>query len=162
MPRGGAAKAPRKLVTLSVNQKLEHIRKLEAGASVKSVCEEYGVKKQTVSDIRKAKDKLLTFSLKYNVVEGRENSFVGGRKRMRVSKDENLEEAVTKWFVQQRSCGVKVRGIAIQDAAQKLARHMGITDFTASDGWLWRFRNRHGIGNKVLLGEAASAPTEDV
>ena len=162
MPRGGAAKAPRKLVTLSVNQKLEHIRKLEAGASVKSVCEEYGVKKQTVSDIRKAKDKLLAFSLKYNVVEGRENSFVGGRKRMRVSKDENLEEAVTKWFVQQRSCGVKVRGIAIQDAAQKLARHMGITDFTASDGWLWRFRNRHGIGNKVLLGEAASAPTEDV
>ena len=153
MPRGGAAKAPRKLVTLSVNQKLEHIRKLEAGASVKSVCEEYGVKKQTVSDIRKAKDKLLAFSLKYYVVEGRENSFVGGRKRMRVSKDENLKEAITKWFVQQRSCGVKVRGIAIQDAAQKLARHMGITDFTASDGWLWRFRNRHGIGNKVLHGK---------
>ena len=39
---------------------------------------------------------------------------------------------------------------------------MGITDFTASDGWLWRFRNRHGIGNKFFHGEAASAPTEDV
>ena len=86
MPRSGTAKAPRKLVTLSVNKKLELIRKLEAGASVKSVCEEYGVKKQTVSDIRKAKDKLLAFSLKYNVVEGRENSSVGGRKRMRETK----------------------------------------------------------------------------
>ena len=74
---------------------------------MKSVCEEYGVKKQTVSDIRKAKEKLLAFSVKYNVVEGRENSSLGGRKRMRVSKDENLEEAVTKWFVRQRSCGVK-------------------------------------------------------
>ena len=47
------------------------------------------------------------------MVEGRENSSVGSRKRMRVSKDENLEEAVTKWFVQQRSCGVKVCKIAI-------------------------------------------------
>ena len=129
---------------------------------MKSVCEEYGLKKQTVSDIRKAKDKLLAFSLKYNVIEGRENLSVGGRKRMRVSKDENLEEAVTKVFVQQRSCGVKVREIAIQDGAQKLARYMRITDFTASDGWLWRFRNMHEIGNKVLHGEATSAPTEDV
>ena len=96
------------------------------------------------------------------MVEGRENSSVGGRKRMRVSKDENLEEVISKWFVQQRSCSVKVHGIAIPDAAQKLARHMGITDFIASDGWLWRFRNSHGIGNKVLHGEAASAPTKDV
>ena len=71
------------------------------------------------------------------------------------------DHAVQK-FVQQRSCRAKVRGIAIQGAAQKLARHVRITDFTASDGWSWRFRNRHGIGNKVLLGEAASAPTEDV
>ena len=126
-------------MALSVNKKLELVSKLEARASVKSVCEEYGVKKQTVSDIRKVKDKLLAFSLKYNVVERRENSSVGGRKRMRVSKDENLEEAVTKWFVRQRSCGVKVRGIAIQDAAQKLARHMGITDFTASQGRIQKF-----------------------
>ena len=162
MPREGTAKAPRKFVTLSVNKKLELICKLEAGVSVKSACEEYGVKKQTVSDIRKAKNKLLAFSLKHNVVEGRENSSVGGKKRMRVSKDQNLEETVTKWFVQQRSCGVKVRAIAIQDAAQKLGRHLGITDFTASDGCLWRFRNRHKIGNKVLHGESASASTENV
>ena len=102
--------------------------------AVKSVCEEYGVYQQTVSDIRKAKDKLLAFSLKYKVVEERENLSVGSRKRVRAFKDENLEEAIMKWFVQLRSCVVKVRGIAIQDAAEKLARHMEITDFTASDG----------------------------
>ena len=162
MPGRRTAKALRKLVTLSVNKKLEFIRKLEAGASVKSVCEEYKVKKQTVLDIGKAKDKLLAFSVNYNVIEGCESSSLGGRKRMRVSKDENLEEVVTRWFVQQQSCSVKVHGVAIQDAAQKLARHMGITDFTASDGWLWCFRNRHGIGNKLLHGEAACVPAEDV
>ena len=82
MPGIGTAKAPRKLVTLSVNKKLEFIRKLKAGASVKSVCEEYGVKKQTVLDIRKPKDKLLAFSVKYNVIEGRESLSLGESKRM--------------------------------------------------------------------------------
>ena len=46
------------MTNLTINQKLELLRKLERGVSVASVCEEYGVKKQTVSDIRKAKDKL--------------------------------------------------------------------------------------------------------
>ena len=69
---------------------------------MKSVCEEYGVKKQTVLDIQKAKDKLLAFSVTYNVIEGCENSSLGGRKRMQVSKDENLKEAVMRWFIQQR------------------------------------------------------------
>ncbi|KAG7172206.1 Tigger transposable element-derived protein 1-like 132, partial [Homarus americanus] len=57
----GSKMPKRKYVTLSVNQKLELIRKLEAGASVARVCDEFGVKKQTVSDIRKAKDKLIAF-----------------------------------------------------------------------------------------------------
>ena len=45
----------RKRVNLSVTQKLELIEKIEKGASVAIVCEQYGVKKQTVSDIRKGK-----------------------------------------------------------------------------------------------------------
>ena len=39
----------KKLVNLSIKQKLELISKLE-GASVPRVCELYGIKKQTVSD----------------------------------------------------------------------------------------------------------------
>ena len=39
----------------------------DSGASVVHVCEVYGVKKQTVSDIQKNKDKLIQFSLKYSV-----------------------------------------------------------------------------------------------
>ncbi|KAG7155834.1 Tigger transposable element-derived protein 7-like 23 [Homarus americanus] len=162
MSSRGSKTPKRKYVTLSVNQKLELIRKLEAGALVSRVCDENGVKKQTVSDIRKAKDKLIAFSLKYNVDATSKSSSVGARKRMRVAKDTNLEEAVTKWFVQQRSCGNVVRGVEIQAAAVKLASHMGIENFEASDGWLWRFRNRHGMCNKITHGEAGSAPTEDI
>jgi hypothetical protein len=45
-----------KRANLSVKQKLEFTKKLESGVSVACVCEEYGAKKQTVSDIRKTKD----------------------------------------------------------------------------------------------------------
>jgi transposase-like protein len=40
---------------LSAEQKLEFIEKLETGVPVSRACEEYGVKKETVSDIREAK-----------------------------------------------------------------------------------------------------------
>ncbi|KAG7176917.1 Tigger transposable element-derived protein 7-like 5, partial [Homarus americanus] len=152
MSSRGSNTPKRVYVTLSVDQKLELIRKLVTGASVSRVCDEYGVKKQTVLDIRKTKDKLIAFSLKYNVDTTSKSSSV----------DTNLEEAVTKWFVQQRSCGNVVRGVEIQAAAAKLASHMGIENFEASDGWLWRFRNRHGMRNKITHGEAGSAPTEDI
>ena len=69
---------------------------------------------------------------------------------MKVAKSRELEEAVYKWYVNER-------GLEIADAANKLARRMGIESFKASDGWLWRFRNRHGIGNKVEHGESGSA-----
>ncbi|XP_014782195.1 uncharacterized protein LOC106877732 isoform X5 [Octopus bimaculoides] len=156
------SKKPRKKhATLSVIQKLELIKKLEAGASVRSICTQYGIKKQTVSGIRKAKDKLTTFSLKYNVAANSKLS-VGARKRMRVAKDSNLEEAVTKWFIHQRSCGNNVRGVEIQSAAVKLARDMGVDNFVASDGWLWRFRNRHGMCKKITTGEAGSPSTGEL
>ena len=34
---------------------------------------------------------------------------------------------------------------------------MGIESFKASDGWLWRFLNHYGTGNKVKCGESGSA-----
>ena len=49
---------------------------------------------------------------------------------------------------------MNVSVLEIADAASKLARHMGIESFKASDDWLWRFRNRHGIRNKVERGDS--------
>ncbi|KAG0726146.1 Regulator of G-protein signaling 10 [Chionoecetes opilio] len=40
----------------------EYLEKVESGVSVARVCDEYGVKKQTVSDSRKAKDKLREYA----------------------------------------------------------------------------------------------------
>lgn len=147
----------KKRVILSINQKLELIKKLESGVSVARICDEYGCAKQTVSDIRKAKEKLKKYAIKFDVGVNKDRSgIVRSRKHMKVARNKDLEEAVYKWYVQQRSVKVKVRGIEIMAAAAKLADHMGVA-CQASTGWLWRFRNRHGIVNKLEHGEAGSA-----
>ena len=108
------------------------------------ICDEYGLKKQTVSDIRRSKDKLTSYAIKFDVTPSKDGrSAVHKRKHMKVPESRELVEAVYKWYVQQRSVSVNVRGLEIVDAANKLARHMGIESVKASDYWLWRFRNRH-------------------
>ena len=56
----------KKQTRLSVAEKLQLLKKYEAGVSVKSLCEEYGVKKQTVSDIKKDKERLKQWSATSN------------------------------------------------------------------------------------------------
>ena len=142
----------KKRTRLSVAEKLQLLKKYEAGVSVKSLCEEYGVKKQTVSDIKKDKERLKQWSATSNNL---------GRTSMKGSKQADLDTAVYKWYVQQRAVDVMVRGVDIMAAAEKLAQHMGIA-CQASAGWLWRFRNRHGIRNITPHGEAGSADTNAV
>lgn len=125
-------------VNLTLKQKLEVIEKLESGVSVARLCEQYGIKKQTVSDIKKNKEKIKEFMLKCD----------GGvslpRKHMKPAREAVVEEAVLKWYTKRRSCGAPVRGTELKSAAMELANSMNIP-FKASDGWLWRFRKRHGI-----------------
>ena len=76
---------------------------------------------------------------------------------MITEKEESLDAAVMKWHVQECSNGINVRGTEILAAAKKLAAHLGISDFKGSEGWLWQFRNRHRLFDKVLHGEAGDA-----
>ena len=52
----------RKRVVLSINDKLDIIRKLEDGSSVKQLSVTYGVGETTIRDIRNSKEKLLKFA----------------------------------------------------------------------------------------------------
>lgn len=51
----------RKHVSFSIQDKVELLHRLDSGASVKFVCDEYGIGTSTVYDVRKHKDQLLKF-----------------------------------------------------------------------------------------------------
>ena len=47
-----------------------------------------------------------------------------------------------------------LRGAEIQSAVERLAKELKIENFSARSGRLWKFRNRHGLGNRKMCGEA--------
>ena len=131
----------RKRTNLTISAKLELLKKFDSGYSVAKVCEEYSVKKQTVSDIRKVRERLQAFAVKFDVSVNKDKSgMIHKRKHMKVCTSKELEEAVFKWYTQERSVKVNVRGTDLLDAATKLARHMGI-EFSGSTGGCGAFEN---------------------
>lgn len=135
------------------------LSRIEAGRSLKSVMDEFGISKSTFYDIKKNKKLILDFVLKQDM------PLVGAEKRKRTTgaKYGDVDDAVYMWYQQKRSAGVPVRGVELQAAAERFAQCFGRTDFKASTGWLFRFRNRHAIGNRKVCGEQVlNAASENV
>ena len=167
MPQGRDNSSPRakckpgkKRVTLPIVKKLELLAKLEQGKTVKQLCDEFGVSKQCVSDLKKQKVELRKFGAKHCDGLGGPNDSTP-RKHMKPCKDIALDSAVLKWYIQHKSQGFNVRGVEILNAANQLAAKMKI-EFKGSDGWLYRFRKRNGLRNVRVRGEAGSADLASV
>lgn len=76
----------------------------------------------------------------------------GSRKRKREGKSLSVDDALLHWFKQNSLFGAPInRGILLQKA-DDFGKAMNI-DFKASDGWLTRWKERHGIIFKKLHGE---------
>ena len=74
-------------MNLNVTQKLELIRKLENEKIVAQICDDYGIKKQTVSDIRKVKDKLRNNAANFCVDVLASKAKDGWWKHLKMGKD---------------------------------------------------------------------------
>nr|XP_045600957.1 tigger transposable element-derived protein 7-like [Procambarus clarkii] len=151
-----AVSAKRKRSFLSIEQKLDMIEKHERGYSVTRLAAEFNVGKSTVCDIKRQKDDIRKF------LASSDSGALNKRKTIKGSANTNLDEAVYKWFNQERSVGMPLGGDAIKTAADKFAQKMNIPDFRASEGWLQRFKNRHNIKNRKVCGESLSADTDSV
>lgn len=140
--------------SLNLKQKLEVLECVKSGMNYKKILEKFNITKSTFYDIKKNKDKLKSFvesetKSNKNIIRLREPNF------------KKIDSAVYTWYCSQRSSGVPIRGIEIQTAAIRFAQTLGEPDFKASGGWLSRFRKRHGILNRKVVGEALSADTEN-
>ncbi|KAG5866467.1 hypothetical protein JTB14_023691 [Gonioctena quinquepunctata] len=76
---------------------------------------------------------------------------------MKTATNKNLEDAVFKWFLQQRSMGNPISGPILCEKAKILAEKLGYSSFKASNGWLRNFKFRHGVRELDLAGEKLSA-----
>lgn len=73
-----------------------------------------------------------------------------------------VDAAVLKWFKQTQANNAPTSGPIIIEQDKIFADKLGVTNFQASNGWLYGFKKRHGIIFKVACGESASIDTNTV
>lgn len=73
-----------------------------------------------------------------------------------------IDSIMYDWFCAVRNKKIPVTGPMLQEKALIVARSLDCseTEFKASNGWLEKFKNRHGITGKTICGESASVPEE--
>jgi hypothetical protein len=84
-----------KKTVLTVKQNLELIKKFESGKSVTKLAKDYGIRMQTIRDIKNNKIKLMEFVRDYDSGAGPSN-----RKSMKNSSYGEEAVALLQWFNQ--------------------------------------------------------------
>ena len=83
-------------------------------------------------------------------------------KRNKLPKFPILEKALVIWLENAVNNNQSVSGHIILEKAREFATRLGIHNFSGSNGWLEKFKNRNHIKQYHRIGEANSAPLEDL
>lgn len=135
-----------KRVFLSLEQRIEVLREHERGKSARKLAERFNCGRTQISKIIKEKDLIL---------KEFEDFKFRGIKQLRHEKHVDVNKAVLEWFKSVRAKNIPVSGPMIQQKAKEIADALGNENFSASNGWLDRFRVRNNITFRSLCGEAA-------
>ena len=145
----------KKRVCLTVGQKRTVISSLAEGTPVKEIADKYGISTRQVYDIRRQKQRLARTA---RTVE--EDGIMQSRKKQRRPVYSQVDDAVYRWFVEQRSQRVPISGPMICAKALRFFSMLSpqhTKPFKASSGWLASFKKRHGIHSLTTQGERMSA-----
>lgn len=147
----------RKRVVVSMQKKLEAIYRIDKGESLKNIAIEYGVGPTTVGDWKKNRCQIEDFCAKMVTKDS-----LGNRATIKKAKNETLDEALFMWFQQWREGGVPISGPILKEKALSLNKKLGgDPSFSASIGWLSRWKERHGVRQLSVTGESLSAAMDD-
>lgn len=147
----------RKHITLSLADKCTILKRLDKGESGTQLAKEFNVGKSTISDIRTNRENILSF---VSICEEEPNK----RQTLKLSDYPLLDSALYQWFLQERSRHTPISGPILKEKAMVFHNkiHPEASDFKASDGWLTKFKKRHGIRKLSVTGEKLSSDTEAV
>lgn len=144
----------RKYNELTIEKKKEIIEKLQKGRSQRSLASEYEVHHTTISYIKKNRDSILEL---WN-----QNCGADRKRKIRDSEHEEINRLTFNFFEACRSKGIPITGPMLQSKAKSIADAIGDENFTASNGWLQSFLNRHNISLKAISGESQDIDTNAV
>lgn len=141
-------KTPKTFKTLSLADRVEVLKRIDCKESQVSVAKHFGINPSQICRIVK---------LRQQIMDDWQNNANPDRKRKRTGKAEDVEEALLRWFSQARSRQLPVSGPMLIEKANQFAAGFGIENFSATNGWLERWKKRENIKFKQLHGEKQDA-----
>jgi len=82
------------------------------------------------------------------------------RKTGKESTFAELETVLFTWYQQARASNIPIDKTTLREKAKIIAAQLNIDNFSASNGWVSRFKDRHGLVFKKLGGESAEVSVE--
>nr|XP_054919709.1 tigger transposable element-derived protein 6-like [Dermacentor andersoni] len=145
--------APTKRKAVSLDTKMDILQDSQRGFKVSALVKKYELAQLTISTILKTGS---TAIVKAGAIGGHADQ----RKRVRDPLYADVEEALYQWFITTRAHNVPISGPILATKAKNFAFLLGRPNFEPGGGWIQRFKERHGIVYKNVVGEAASLDTE--
>lgn len=137
----------------SMEQRLQALERLDKGESVQSICRDLNVGKSTINDWRRNRKTIEGFCTQIET-----EKVLQKRCTLRKAKHELVEDALWLWFVQERRRGTPLSGPILKEKAMILHSKLQPEEaFSASEGWLSRWKKRHGVHYIGVCGEKLSA-----
>lgn len=152
-----SGRQPLKRKSLTLEMKLEVIKKKEQGWGNTKIGRAMGLRESTVRTILKQKEQIEKLKKSYGA------SKVDERKRKTSAEIVAMERYLSIWINRKESEGVPLDKKSIMEQAKifyvMICKKNGVAPsaFKASSGWLYRFLRRKGIRNVRLTGEGHSA-----
>ena len=138
---------------VTMEEKLKALQKLDSGESQKKVAFDWGVGESTVRGWIQNRSAIEKWCANQASDIGMKR-----RKTMKTGTHSKVDEALFLWFQQIRAKGMPVSGALLQAQAVKFHEKIekGSTEFTASQGWLDRWKKRYGVRQLNISGESLS------
>ena len=120
----------------TVAQKVELLDLMKKGVARPELCRAYNIPSSTLHHICQAEAQIREV-YKQN----------GDPNRLSVRKTpyHQLESELSKWIVAVQARNIPINGPIVQERALELAEALGADGFTASNGWLARFKKRENL-----------------
>ncbi|GFT58262.1 major centromere autoantigen B [Nephila pilipes] len=125
---------------LTLKEKADIIEEFDKNPFLSKVAlaRKFNLSRTTLHSIVAKREAIAESMMKYG-------SFSSMRKKSRTSPFQEIEGKLLMWLEYARSLHLPVNGFLLRQQAIIIAKDLGFAQFTASNGWIERFKSRHGI-----------------